>query len=322
MNGWQIAGLAAVLLIGVFILFLYMLAAYVAKPRVQTSEETREWLKQNGFWRGCDAMEKEELIISAYDGYALHATYIPAQQPGERYVIISHGYTSNRMGSLKYVHLFRGLGYNCLIYDNRGHGDNGRAVCTMGKKEYRDLLAVIAYVYGRFGDDIYLGLHGESLGAALQIMALRERPKVKFIVNDCGFARLIDVTTHNVHDMFHLPRWVCYPASAASRFFFGFSHTELNPIEALKGNTVPICFVHGAGDDFIPCTHSEQMRDMTAGYSKLRLFEGAGHAQSIERDEAGYREMVRCFLEEIGAQGVGMAEEAGAGKAVCRGGRI
>lgn len=302
MNGWQIAGLAIALLVTVFVLLLYVLAAYVAKPRVQTMAETAEWVKKAGFWRGYDVMEKEELIVTSWDGYALHATYIPAERPGKRYIIISHGYTSNRIGSLRYMHLFRGLGYNCLLYDNRGHGDNERAFCTMGKKEHRDLLAVIGYVYGRFGDDIYLGLHGESLGAALQIMALRERPEVKFIVNDCGFARLIDVTTHNVHDLFHLPRWVCYPASLTSRCFFGFSHMELNPIEALRENTVPICFAHGAGDDFIPCVHSRQMRDMTAGYSELRLFEGAGHAQSIERDEAGYREMVCRFLEKIGEE--------------------
>lgn len=309
MKYWQMAALAVVAFVVIFVWFLYMLAAYVAKPRVQTTAEMTEWLKQKGFWRGYDAMEKEELVIPSWDGYRLHATYIPAEQQKRRYVIISHGYTSNRMGSLKYMHLFHELGYHCLIYDNRGHGDNGRAVCTMGKKEHRDLLAVVSYVYGRFGDDIYLGLHGESLGAALQLLALRGHPDVKFIVNDCGFARLFDVTTHNVHDMFHLPRWVCYPASAASRCFFGFSYTGLNPVEALKGNTVPICFVHGADDDFIPCTHAKQLEAATEGYSKLRLFEGAAHAQSIERDEAGYREMVRSFLEEIGADDAGLSDE-------------
>lgn len=298
----ELPGLGLLVPAAAWICFLYKLAAYVAKPRVCSAAEMTERIKRHGFWRGYDEMEKEELLISAYDGYALHATYIPAEKPGKRYVIISHGYTGNRMGSLKYVHLFRELGYNCLIYDNRGHGDNERAVCTMGKKEHRDLLAVIDDVYRRFGDDIYLGLHGESLGAALQIMALRERPKLKFIVNDCGFARLLDVTTHNIHDLFHLPRWVCYPASAASRCFFGFSHAQQNPIEALKENTVPICFVHGEKDDFIPCTHSRQMQAATAGYSVLKLFEEAGHAQSIEKDEAGYREMVRSFLEEVCAR--------------------
>ena len=278
---------------------LYYLAAYVAKPQVHTTEETIALTKKRGFWRGYDEMEKEELTISSYDGYILHATYIPAKQPGNRYVIISHGYTSNRFGSLKYMHLFHDMGYHCLIYDNRGHGENQRTICMMGKKEKNDLLSVISYVYGRFGDDIYLGLHGESLGSALQIMALEARPKLGFIVNDCGFAHLMDVTTHNVHDLFHLPKWVCYPASVVSKCVFGFSHTELNPIKTLKENTVPICFVHGAEDDFIPCVHSKQMQAATAGYSELHLFPGADHARSLDSDEAGYREMVRSFLEKV-----------------------
>lgn len=301
MKEWQIAGLVLLGLLVVVMLFLYKLTAFVAKPRFFAVAETAERMKKQGFWRDYDTLEKEELRISSYDGYILHATYIPAAKPSDKHVIISHGYTSNRMGSLKYMNLFHELGYNCLIYDNRSHGDNRRGICTMGKKERGDLLALIRYVYHRFGDDIYLGLHGESMGAALQLMALKERPKLKFIVNDCGFARLIDVTTHNVGDMLHLPRWICYPANVASMCFFGFSYTELSPIDVLKDNEVPICFVHGEADTFIPCAHSEQMQAANKGYSELHLFPGAAHAESIDSDEAGYMRMLRAFLDKCGS---------------------
>lgn len=299
MKEWQIIGLVVLVLLIMIILFLYKLTAHVAKPHFHTVAETEAWVKRKGFWRDYDIMEKEELKISSYDGYILHATYIPAAEESGKHVIISHGYTSNRLGSLKYMHLFHELGYNCLIYDNRSHGDNRRGICTMGKKERGDLLTMIRYVYHRFGKDIYLGLHGESMGAALQIMALKEKPNVKFIINDCGFASLLDVTKQNVYDMFHLPKWTCCVASLASMCFFGFSYTELNPIDMLKDNEVPICFVHGAKDTFIPCTHSERMQAATKGYSELHLFPEAVHARSLDSDEAGYARMVREFLEKI-----------------------
>lgn len=299
MKVWQIlAVLLIVLLVGILV-FLYRLTAYVAKPAYHTVADTAQYMKDQGFWRDYDTMDKEELKISSYDGYILHATYIPAAEPGDQYVIISHGYTSNRMGSLKYMHLFREMGYNCLIYDNRSHGDNRRGICTMGKRENGDLVAMIRYVHRRFGDDIYLGLHGESMGAALQIMALREKPRIQFIINDCGYARMMDVITYNARAILHLPRWICYPASLASLCYFGFSYTELNPIDALKDNQVPICFIHGAKDDFILCSHSEQMHAMTQGYSELHLFPEAKHALSIDSDEEHYAQVVHDFLQKI-----------------------
>lgn len=299
MKVWQIlAVLIIVLLVGILV-FLYRLTAYVARPVYHTVEDSTQLMKDHGFWREYDTMKKEEWRISSYDGYILHVTYIPAAEPTDQYVIISHGYTSNRMGSLKYMHLFREMGFNCLIYDNRSHGDNRRGVCTMGKRESYDLLALIRYVYHRFGDDIYLGLHGESMGAALQIMALREKPRLQFIINDCGFASLMDVITHNARALLHLPRWICYPASLASLCYFGFSYTELRPIDALKENRVPICFIHGAKDDFIPSSHSERMCAATQGYSELHLFPEAEHALSIDSDEVRYAQVIRDFLQKI-----------------------
>lgn len=299
MMEWRILGLVFLVLLAACVLILYKLALSVAKPRFFTVSETSEQFKKLGFWRNYEAMEKEELKIDSYDGYILHATYIPAEEPGNKFVIISHGYTVNRIGCIKYMNLFHELGYHCLIYDIRSHGDNRRGICTLGKRECGDLLALIRYVYRRFGNDIYLGLHGESMGAALQIMALKEKPRVKFVINDCGFARMIDVATHNVNDMYHLPKWMCYPVSYASMRFFGFSYTELNPIDALKDNEVPICFMHGKNDTFIPYTHSEQMHAATKGYSELHLFPGAEHAMSLDSDEAGYLQILRAFLEKI-----------------------
>ncbi len=308
MSIWLIVLLAVlcVLLAG-GALFSYKMAAYVAKPSYHATAETIADLKGRGLWRDFDELEKEELTISSYDGYILHATYIPAEVPGGKYVVISHGYTCNRMNSVKYVHLFRDMGYNCLVYDNRSHGDNRRGICTLGKRESGDLLQVIRYMYRRFGDDIYLGLHGESMGSALQILALKEKPDVRFVVNDCGFSRLMGVMKHKIRTDFGLPAWLCYPVELVSACFFGFTYTEVRPVDSLKDNQVPICFIHGAEDNFIPCSHSEEMHAATAGYSELHLFPDTDHAMSIESDEARYRQIVADFLEEVARR-----EKAGA----------
>lgn len=291
--------IAIVLILAVLAAVSCWLAAYVARPRYTSLEKARKVAEDAGFWRDYDKLEKEDLEIESYDGYRLKAFYVPAPQASDRYVIISHGYTYNRHGSLRYLHMFRSFGYNCLIYDNRGHGANPRTKCTMGVRESKDLLRVIDWVHERFGKDIILGLHGESMGSALQIMALKEKPVVQFVVNDCGYADLMGVLTHNIGGSLHLPKCFCYLASAACRVVYGYSFTGVRPIDSLKDNAIPICFMHGAADDFIPCSHSERMHQAMTAYSELHLFPGAAHGLSIDSDEEGYCRIVKEFLYKV-----------------------
>lgn len=301
-SGMDLFGAAVIiilLIIAVLALISCLMAAYVAKPRYTSLEKAKKIAEDAGFWRDYDKMEKEELEIESYDGYRLKAFYVPAPAKSDKYVIISHGYTYNRYGSLRYLHMFRSFGYNCLIYDDRGHGDNLRTKCTMGVRESKDLLRVIDWVYDRFGENIILGLHGESMGSGLQIMALKEKPKVKFVINDCGYADLMGVLTHNIRSALHMPRFFCYLASAACRVVFGYSFTGVRPIDSLPENTVPVCFMHGAADDFIPCSHSERMHRAMTAYSELHLFPGAAHGLSIDSDEEGYCRIVKEFLDKV-----------------------
>jgi fermentation-respiration switch protein FrsA (DUF1100 family) len=62
---------------------------------------------------------------------------------------------------------------------------------------------------------------------------------------------------------------------------------------------VPILFIHGAEDTFIPPSNSERMSAATKGYSEVRMIPGAGHAESVLKDPGLYREYVEAFLSRI-----------------------
>ena len=236
--------------------------------------------------------------IPGFDGYILHAQLYPSPVLTDHYVICTHGYTVNRMASLKYAVMFREMGYHVVVYDDRGHGENAPAVCTYSLTESRDLAAVIEDTYRRYGRDIFLGLHGESLGSATQIRALGYHPDVRFVINDCGFAEIVPVLKDGLRGM-HLPACLVYPASLACRLMYGYAFTAARPIDSLKDNEVPICFIHGAADDFIPPVHSERMQKATKGYSELHLFPGAAHALSLASDPEEYRRVVGAFLQKV-----------------------
>ncbi|MBO4883392.1 MAG: alpha/beta hydrolase, partial [Lachnospiraceae bacterium] len=212
----------------------------------------------------------------------------------------SHGYTGCRLGSVKYLHLFHDLGFNAVLYDDRGHGDNVHVPCTMGFNESKDLMQVIKHVYERFGDDIILGLHGESMGSALSNNALQYGPKISFIVSDCGYNDLMKLYRHLVKKNLHIPGFYASCASLVTRMFFGYSYKQVSPIKYIRENEIPICFFHGEDDSLIPCLHAKEMHEANKGYSELYIVPGAEHAMSIITDEASYRAHVKAFLEKIG----------------------
>lgn len=309
----KIIGIIFVILLIIAIIFFSILAAYVVHPACRTLEKTHRIEKNKGFLGDFDNYPVIGYTISSFDGYVLHAQFVPAEEKSDKYVIISHGYTYTRYGSVKYLNLFRRLGYNCIIYDDRGHGENKRTKCTLGLAESKDLLEVIADTYRRYGKDIFLGLHGESMGSGLQITALKYHPDVKFIVNDCGYAELINVLRHKAKQDFHLPQWVVYPVSFMSRVLYGCAFSEVRPIDSLTGNRIPVCFVHGDSDMFIDCSHSRRMKEANPGYSELHIYPGADHACSYASDPERYFKMLSDFIRKV--------EEGGLGAGIQNGGR-
>ena len=218
---------------------------------------------------------------------------------GQKFIIISHGYTYNRHGSMKYASMYRRLGYNCVIYDNRAHGENAKSLTTFGRDESRDFLKVIEDTRRRFGKDITLGCAGESMGTGLTITSLQYKPEVDFIVADCGYADLENVVDNSVKNLFHLPKFVGRLGGVISGLLFGFNYNKARPIDCMGDSTIPICFVHGGADDFIFPINSQRMNEAYKGYSEYHEVEGAGHGLSIDTDPEGYEKMVREFLDKV-----------------------
>lgn len=280
-------------------LFLTFMARFAVRPRVHTLEYELDYLKQYDFAQGESLEIENEHTVTTFDGHKLWVGFVPGNPENKHYVILSHGYTSTRYGMYKYAVLWRKLGYNCVIYDNRGHGVNEPATITFGIRESKDLMAVIEDTYERYGRDIHLGLHGESMGAGLQLMALSHKPKVDFIVNDCGYSEILPVLRWKVQDGFHLPGWLADVASPYGRLFFGYWFQEVRPIDRLKDNEIPICFVHGTSDTFTAHWHSEKMYEVNKGYKELHLFEGVDHAECIVNDPERYLKMMQAFVEKV-----------------------
>lgn len=288
-----------IVLVVLFSVFLYLMARFAVRPKVHTLEYELDHLKQHDFMQGESLAIENEHTVETFDGHKLWVGFVPGDPDNKNYVVLSHGYTSTRYGMYKYVALWRRLGYNCVIYDNRGHGVNAPTTVTFGLKESKDLMVVIEDTYERYGKDIHIGLHGESMGAGLQLMALSHGPKVEFIVNDCGYSEILPVLRWKVKEGFHFPEWLADAAAPFGKLFFGFWFQEIRPIDRLKENEIPICFVHGTSDTFTAHWHSEKMYEANKGYKELHLYEGIDHAECIVSDPDRYMKMLKSFVEKV-----------------------
>ena len=291
------AVIIAVLILALLMGLGFFLAKIPMTGRRQTLEEARAWQEEHYDLSWYAPLEKTDYTVKSRDGYILHAQFLKNPGDTDRYILISHGYTDNRFGALKYAYMYLELGFNVIVYDLRGHGLNEPAICTYSIRESQDLLAMIQDSRERFRNMAILGIHGESLGAATSVAVLKEKPPVDFVVADCGFSDIVPVLKGAMKGM-HLPGFLVYLVSVCARIRYGYSFREMRPIESLRENHIPILFIHGAEDSFILPEHSERMKAATKGYAELHLIPGAGHAMSVLTDPKAYQAIVRKFLTE------------------------
>lgn len=57
-----------------------------------------------------------------------------------------------------------------MIYDQRRHGKTGGDTTSYGYYEKFDLQAVVDWLFIEEGEDLLLGIHGESMGAATTLL--------------------------------------------------------------------------------------------------------------------------------------------------------
>ena len=284
--------------------YSWLLSRFITGGKRQTLEEAKTWQSNHYDISWFDRLEQKCYCIDSYDGYRLHVQLCKNPEVDEsasaqtKYVILTHGYTDNRFGMLKYMQIYLRRGFHCIIWDLRGHGENEPEACTYGIRESRDLCALIQDTFARYGQDIILGLHGESLGAATTVCSLGQQQRVRFAVADCGFSDITNVLKGSMTYK-RQPAWLVDTASLVTKLRVGYSFRQMRPVDALSKNRVPVLFLHGREDRFIQPENSLRMQRSTRGYSEFHMIPGASHANSVLTDPEKYEMFVDSFLKAV-----------------------
>lgn len=278
----------------------------VAKPPRFQDEFTRSYERKihHVDFSDYDVRWKREPFSLPMNGFFMQGETIinpVSNKEQNKVVIICHGQTMNRLSCIKYGQIFYRLGYHLVIFDARYFGKSVFPFSSLGYFEQKDLLALIQFTKKRFGENAFIGLHGESMGAATALLSSEHSPNIRFIVADCPFSNLDRLCRYAVHHRLHLPGLLIVRiANQITKMLWHFDYRQVSPFDSVRRTNIPICFIHGKKDSFIPSSMSEEMFHQCQNPdSELHLVEGATHAQSYLQDSMKYEKMVDDFVHKI-----------------------
>lgn len=256
---------------------------------------SREWLL---------SQEHENLSLITDDDILLKAMYFPSERPSKKTVLCVHGYTSCGLNDYPAISKFyHSLGYNVLLIDNRAHGESGGKYIGFGCLDRHDVKKWIDYfINKKFGQDCKIYLHGISMGASTVLMAssLSLPSNVKGIIADCGFTSAWDVFKHVLKRDYHMyPFPVMHITNIYSKIFAKYSFKEVSTLDTVGKTTIPILFIHGEKDNFVPTWMSIKNYDVCASKKELLIIKDAGHAESYYCNTPLYEETVKNFLDTL-----------------------
>ena len=138
------------------------------------------------------------------------------------------------------------------------------------------------------------------MGAATVLMAsgLDLQADVRGIIADCGYSSPKEILQSVIRDM-KLPVGISYfLVKLSARIYCGFDLEEASATEAVAKTNIPILFIHGEDDKFVPCHMSLKNYEACASEKELLVVPGADHGMSYMTDTKKYVETFVGFMKK------------------------
>ena len=243
----------------------------------------------------------KKVEIKADDGVTLRGTEYITDENTENWVIILHGYRAEPKSVLTIGEHFSEKGYNVLIPSMRACANSDGEFVGMGWLDKDDLKCWINLVLAE-NSNAKIILHGSSMGAATVLMASgNELPSnVKAIIEDSGYTSVWNIFASEAKARFNLPAFpVLNMFEIVANFRAKYDIKEASALEQVKKATVPILFIHGDNDDFVPEYMCEKLYEGANCKEDKLIIHGAGHTESRYKEPETYYNKIFDFLDDV-----------------------
>lgn len=239
----------------------------------------------------------EEVEIIGHDGTRLVGHW-HACENAKRVIVAMHGWRSSWSQDFGTIADFwHDSDCSVLYAEQRGQGESGGDYMGFGLLERYDCLEWINWVNERTGGKLPIYLGGVSMGATTVLMTagLELPDNVRGIVADCGFTSPHAIWKHVVERNLHMP-YTGIRAAVASDICKKKIHMgtrDYSAADAMKNCKVPVLFIHGTDDHFVPVEMTYENYKACAAPKKLLVVPGAEHGMSYHTDKEAYEDAVR-----------------------------
>lgn len=260
--------------------------------RVQAAENEAQWA----------AADKQTVELTSFDGTRLVGYRMDAPQPTKKVAFVMHGHDCTPDTLFASASLFLRAGYNLFMPEMRGNGKSGGKAITFGVNESRDALLWLGKVIEFYGPDCHIVIMGNSLGAATTMLLAAKKelpPQVECAIEDCGYSSATELFYKRGFDKLTKPvgMSVLWAADILCRRMADFSLKEASPIGALPKVNLPMLFIHGANDNFVPAEMCESLYLAKTGLKEKLIVENAAHGVSYNVAPELYTNTCLAFTE-------------------------
>lgn len=259
-------------------------------------EETLKKAQEKLLHRHCKTVH-----MAAHDGESLTGHWQHCGN-GKRVILAMHGWRSNWAHDFAMIADFL-YDQDChvLYAEQRGQGNSGGEHMGFGMTERYDCLDWVNWINQQGFSHLPVYLCGISMGASTVLMAagLPLPENVMGIIADCGFTSANAIWKHVAKSSLHLP-YGHIRSKLADRLCQKRIHMDsagCTCANALAGSNIPVLFIHGTDDRFVPIEMTYENYQACTAPKRLFVVPGAGHGMSYPVDPEGYRQSILEFLK-------------------------
>lgn len=274
-----------------------------AKERISGGEIDSEILNNaNECSEKLKSIEMQTVEIESFDGTKLIGHLYPADN-AKRIIVAMHGWRSNWWRDFAVIYDFwHDSGCTVLFAEQRGQGESEGDHMGFGMIERYDCIEWVKWLCENDQDKLPIYLAGVSMGATTVLMAsgLELPDNVHGIMADCGFTTASAVWKHVAEDNLHLSfdiRKRLVDVLCKKRINIG--SDEYSTVDAMRENTVPVLFIHGTADSFVPVSMTYENYEACKAEKRLLIVEGAEHGLSYIVDKDAYQKAVLEFFKDF-----------------------
>jgi uncharacterized protein len=229
----------------------------------------------------------EGVWFTSADGTRLYGWFIPAvgvdPAAAERRptILHAHGNAGNVLSHAWFTEYLPDAGFNLFIFDYRGYGQS-EGSSSRRRKFIEDTDAALDAILARKDvDPQRIGLYGHSLGGAIGINVMADRPEIRAAVLESPFASWRDEAANAVGGDSPGPFYRMLAAILISD-----SHRPLDAMTRIANDGLgrSVLILHGDVDSLIPVSHGRRLAAAGGGGTCATLIELAKGDHNSLRD--------------------------------------